>query len=72
MKARIYFGLGRASEHPIWLKTMAPVIGPAQNFISNCVAYVVKNNPKVGSRLKGVRSAGCVVRSVEGGVFYRM
>ena len=58
LKARIYFGLGRASEHPIWLKTMAPVIGPAQNFISNCVAYVVKNNPKVG-RVKGVRSARC-------------
>ena len=46
-KARLFFCLGRASEHPIWLKTMAPVIGRTRALISNCIAYVIKNNPKV-------------------------
>ena len=45
-KARIFFCAGRVSEHPIWRKTMAPVIGPAQALMSNCIAYVVRNNPK--------------------------
>ena len=58
-KARMFFCLGRASEHPIWLKTMAPVIGPAQTLIFNCVAYVVKNNPKVCEGWEGERSAEC-------------
>ena len=45
-KARIFFCAGRVSEHPIWRKTMALVIGPAQALMSNCIAYVVRNNPK--------------------------
>jgi hypothetical protein len=45
-KARLFFCAGRVSEHPIWRKTMAPVIGPAQALMSNCIAYVVRNNTK--------------------------
>ena len=46
LKARLFFYAGRVSEHPIWRRTMAPVIGPAQALMSNCIAYVVRNNPK--------------------------
>ena len=75
-KARIFFCAGRVSEYPIWRKTMAPVIGPARALISNCVAYVVKNNPKVFKVCGGWWDCGVRVGSggwsVEGGVFYRM
>ena len=45
-KARIYFCLGRVSEHPIYLRTLSPILAPAKSLCSSCFKYVVKNNPK--------------------------
>ena len=45
-KTRVFFCMGRVSEHPIWRKMMVPVIRPARALMSNSITYLVRNNPK--------------------------
>ena len=45
-KARLYFFWGRVSEHPIYVKTLLPVVTSATSLCVRWVRYCIKNNAK--------------------------
>ena len=45
-KARLYFCWGRVSEHPIYVKTLLPVVTSATSLCVCWVRYCIKNNAK--------------------------
>ena len=45
-KTKCYFFLGRIFEHPIYLKTLAPVVAPIKSLCGSWATFVIKNNPR--------------------------